>query len=160
MATRTISNRELMAGVEEVVADGGRVKLRVKGFSMRPFLRDGVDVVELSPVSSASLRKGMVVLFRQRNTHLLHRVRAVKGDLLIIKGDGNYRTTETARRSDVAAVVSKIFPGGYGRGISYGSTRWCARSCRSLCRKLLRTAWLDLKRIVKKSIGYENKTGL
>ncbi len=47
----------------------------LKGFSMRPFLRHQRDVIVLAPIESDKLCKGMVVLFRYRGAHLLHRYR-------------------------------------------------------------------------------------
>lgn len=127
--------------------------MRIKGFSMRPFLVNGRDVVELAPVDISRLRRGMVVLFRYDGRHILHRIRKIHGDKLIIKGDGNWRMTEVSKRSEVAAYVCSVER--KGRRITFRSPRWRALSAWSLTLKLLRTCYFDLKKTVKKLIGWD-----
>ena len=113
---------------------------------MRPFVRNERDVVVLSPIEGVEIRKGMVVLFRHKGRHVLHRVRRVGTDGgLVIEGDGNYRITERATTEDVVAWVSSVRLGGKG-GFSYGSCRWRVRSAWSLMVKMLRTMAVDIKR--------------
>lgn len=153
-AVKTIKNNELFADVEQIIAEGGQVELRVKGQSMHPFLRDGIDTVILSPVSSSQLRRGMVVLFRYNNHHILHRIRRIHGDILIIKGDGNYRSSEKASRADVVAHASAITHD--GATIPYSSHAWKRLTRRSLCAKLLRTLKMDISRFIKSVCNYSN----
>ncbi len=148
MGVKTVKNSDLFADVEDIISVGGHIQLRVKGGSMRPFLRDGRDVAELAPVDKAALRRGMVVLFRQCDRHILHRIRHIDGDRLIIKGDGNYRITETATRGDVAACVESILRN--GKRIRYRSMRWRLLSAYSLWLKFIRTTKYDMILWVKK----------
>lgn len=150
MTTKQIANDLFFASAEEFLREGKSVELRVKGFSMRPFLRNGRDVVVLSPVEGVALRKGMVVLFRHRGHHVLHRVRRVNGGSLVIEGDGNYRTIEHATTEDVVAWVSEVRLDGGPRGFAYGSCRWRSRSAVSLTIKALRTVAIDVKRKIKR----------
>lgn len=53
-----------------------RVRFRVKGGSMRPWIRDG-DVIEIEPVSISDLRPGDVVFYR--------RVQGIKGHIPMTK---------------------------------------------------------------------------
>ena len=146
MPTKQIANDLFFASAEEFLREGRSVELRVKGFSMRPFLRNERDVVVLSPIEGVEIRKGMVVLFRHKGRHVLHRVRRVGADGgLVIEGDGNYRITERATTEDVVAWVSSVRLGGKG-GFSYGSCRWRVRSVWSLMVKMLRTMAVDIKR--------------
>ena len=147
--TKNIANELFFASAEEFLGEGRSVELMVKGFSMRPFLRNGRDVVVLSPVEGMEVRRGMVVLFRHAGRHVLHRVRTVEqGGVLRIEGDGNYRTIERATLGDVVAWVSEVRLGGANRGFRYGSIRWRVRSGWSLMIKRLRTAVIDVKRII------------
>ncbi|MBR2423761.1 MAG: S24/S26 family peptidase [Tidjanibacter sp.] len=150
MPTKQIANDLFFASAEEFLREGRSVELRVKGFSMRPFLRNGRDVVVLSPVEGVALRKGMVVLFRYRGRHVLHRVRRVDNERLLIEGDGNYRTIEHATTEDVVAWVSEVRLDGGPRGFAYGSCRWRCRSAVSLTIKALRTVAIDVKRKIKR----------
>lgn len=144
--TRNIANDLFFASAEEFLREGRSVEMRVKGFSMRPFVRNGRDDVVLSPIAGVEVRRGMVVLFRYRGRHVLHRVRKVEDGKLSIEGDGNYRITERAACEDVVAWVSEVRLGGRQRGFAYGSCRWRVRSAISLTIKLLRTLAVDVKR--------------
>ena len=125
--------------------------MRVKGFSMRPFLRNGRDVVVLSPMEGVEVCEGMVVLFRHGGKHILHRVRRVGQDgTLRIEGDGNYRTVENSTLGDVVAWVSEVRLDGADKGFCYGSCKWRIRSVWSLMVKTLRTMAIDVKRKIFK----------
>lgn len=145
---RTISNNLFFAEVEECIADQRSVEMLLNGFSMRPFLRHKRDVVVLAPIEPAKLRKGMVVLFRYRGAHLLHRYRGNRNGRLKMVGDGNYRTVEWAKEEDVVAYVESIKRG--ARNIGYGSLAWHLGSLWSLTLKVLRTVAIWIKR---KTIG-------
>lgn len=148
-STKVIKNAVVFASVEELVAEGRSVELTVKGFSMRPFLRNNRDVVVLSPLVGRELRKGMVVLFRHNGQHILHRIRRIEGGGLLIKGDGNYRIVEQASVEDVVAYVSAVKLKG-DSSFDYGSCRWHLRSAYSLVFKVLRTVAIDVKRRIKR----------
>lgn len=141
---RVIPNALFFASVEEMIAEGRSVEITVKGFSMRPFLRNGRDVVTISPVGSEGLKRGMVVLFRHAGHHILHRIRTIDGDRLTIEGDGNYRIAESATRGDVVGYVSSVRLEG-GGVFAYRSCRWHRRTFRSLTRKWLRSVAIGLK---------------
>lgn len=142
---KIIANDLFFASVEQLIAEGQRVELTVKGFSMRPFLRNEKDVVVLAPIAPAQLRVGMVILFRYRGGHVLHRIRKIEGERLTFEGDGNYRIQELAQAADVVAYVAevKLAEGG---AFGYDSPRWRRRSARSLCRKRVRTLAIGIKR--------------
>ncbi len=150
-SVKTVKNSDLFADVEDIVSGGGRIQLRVKGGSMRPFLRDGRDIACLAPVDKAGLRPGMVVLFRHHNNHILHRIRRIDGNRLTIKGDGNYRVTEISTRDNVAAQVERIRRN--EKDIRYRSSRWRLLTAYSLWKKFLRTLRFDIVLGIKKVLG-------
>ena len=97
------STQELMPEVERLIREGKTVVLPVRGNSMRPFIQNGNDCVELHPLPPV-LRKGDVVLARtSKGYYVLHRVTAISPDLLTLEGDGNIGLRETCRPSDVLA---------------------------------------------------------
>lgn len=142
---KVIPNDIFFASVEEIIAEGGSVEMTVKGFSMRPFLRNERDVVVLAPLAGRQLCVGMVVLFRYRGGYVLHRVRRIEGENLTIEGDGNYRIQEMATTKDVVAMVESVKLSG-GRVFGYNTPRWRWRTGRSLIIKWLRTRAIGLKR--------------
>ncbi len=151
--TKNIANDLFFSSAEEFLREGKNVEMRLIGFSMRPFLRNGKDDIVLSPMEGVTLRKGMVVLFCSHGTHILHRVRRVeKNGRLVIKGDGNYRKTEYATTRDVVAWVSRVIPNGRGRGFAYGSLRWHLRSAWSLTVKVVLNFGRDIKYGLKRKL--------
>ncbi len=97
------STQELMPEVGRLIREGKTVVLPVRGNSMRPFIQNGNDCVELHPLPPV-LRKGDVVLARtSKGYYVLHRVTAISPDLLTLEGDGNIGLRETCRPSDVLA---------------------------------------------------------
>lgn len=141
--TKTVKNEELFADVEQIIGEGGRIRLRVKGYSMRPFLRNGTDCVNLSPIGLLRPERGMVVLFRYRGRHILHRICRIDAEEAIIEGDGNYRQKERIRPGDITAYVDSIERN--GRHIDYGSVRWHLLTAWSLAVKSARTLYHDLR---------------
>ena len=123
--------------------------MTVKGFSMRPFVRNERDVVVLSPLGDRQLTKGMVVLFRYRGAHVLHRLYGVENGRLVMEGDGNYRQREIVGVEDVVAYVSAVKLAN-GHRFAYRSLCWRVRTLWSRGVKLLRTVALDLKRKIIK----------
>jgi phage repressor protein C with HTH and peptisase S24 domain len=70
----------------ELLAAGRALTVRVRGYSMFPWLRPG-DLVRVEPVDPANLHPGDVILFRAGNMAIAHRLLRWKDGLLIIKGD-------------------------------------------------------------------------
>lgn len=173
MKEKEYPNEILLGLVEEFIKEGKSVDFRVKGFSMRPFLRNNLDIVTFAGIKAKDLRVGMVVLFHHKGTVILHRIRKIEGDRLIIKGDGNYRVTEIARSQDVIAYVCEVKKGGGSYQVTevadkqnvianvceikkdkksfvYGSARYKRLTFWSLLLKLARTFYGDIKTIIKK----------
>lgn len=147
----TINNDFFFQSVEEMLAQGLSVDIKVKGLSMRPFLRSEVDSAKLVKVSAEELLRGDVVLFRNNGRYTLHRYYGTKEGKLIFKGDGNCRLTEQVGPEDIVArVVSIMRPD--GTVTDYGTKDWQRKSRRSLWCKALRTPIFIAKRIVKKII--------
>ena len=104
----TLPNKLFFEEIEEIIATGNPVTFKVKGNSMRPYLRNEKDAVILSPFRPEELLPGTIVLFRYHNKHTLHRIIKIKNDLLIIQGDGVCKRCEEAQKSDVIGIVSRI----------------------------------------------------
>ena len=140
---KIINNDVLFGEIEQILREGGSATIRIKGDSMRPFLRNGRDTVTLSTLPDSGLRRGMVLLFRCGDHWLLHRLRHIDGGTLTIKGDGNCRITERVEQVAVTGYASAI--GRNGHTIAYGSVRWRLLTAYSLGIKVLRTGWYTLK---------------
>ena len=147
----TISNDQFFHSVEEFLEQGRSVKIKVKGFSMRPFLRNEKDNVSLERVSAEELERGDVVLFRHRGHHTLHRYYGTSEGQLLFKGDGNCVGCERVSADDVVARVSSVELA-EGASFQRGSKEWRRRSRKSLTCKTLRIPIFYTKHIIKKII--------
>src|SRR3972149_9018543 len=79
---------------EEIMDKGACLRFRARGFSMRPFIRDG-DFITVSPIENSSIRIGDVVFYSTaENKVIAHRVIKKYGKngnvKLLIKGDATF----------------------------------------------------------------------
>ncbi|MDR1056227.1 MAG: S24/S26 family peptidase [Prevotellaceae bacterium] len=105
---KLIPNEAYFAEIADMLSDGQSVQLRVKGGSMRPYLRNEKDIVVLSPFNPFKLKKGRIVLFKYRNRYLLHRIVKCENNRFMIQGDGVCKASEKALPSDVIGMVDTI----------------------------------------------------
>ena len=99
-----VPNSILLGEVKSMLAEGKDVVIPTKGNSMLPFIRGGRDSVNLRLLDT--LEVGDIVLAEIREgVYVLHRVFAVDGDSVTLKGDGNLRNVEKCRRSDIAGTA-------------------------------------------------------
>lgn len=118
------SNVEMLELLAELIGEGKVVRLKVQGTSMMPFLRDGLDTVELSKPADSEQVRGAIVLFRYRDGFLLHRIIKRKGNVLTIRGDNIYLTEKEVVLTDqVVGIVRRIVYSG-AREISTNSLLW------------------------------------
>ena len=69
-----LPNENVLPLIEEQIAAGKSVKLRVRGNSMFPILMDGRDMVALHHVDPLQIKVGDVIFFRWSKGFLMHRV--------------------------------------------------------------------------------------
>ncbi len=149
-----ICSQELLEGIiEETVNSGGSMPLVVTGNSMRPFMRDGKHTVWLAACKESDFKRGKILLFRRENGRfVLHRVRKVKPDgVLVMNGDAQ-SWCEEIKKEQVVAVVTQI------------EIKGKKQSCNSLIYKMIIEVWQLLKpvrpyifsvnRKIKKFIGH------
>ena len=105
---KCIPNDVFFAWVESEIAEGHSVRIRLKGQSMFPLLRNERDEVVLYPCHEHDLHPMDVVLFRYQGRHVLHRILRREGDWLYLRGDGSYVAKEECAVSDVVGKVHEI----------------------------------------------------
>ena len=102
----SVSNELFFSGVEQLLAEGKSVRIKAKGRSMEPFIRDGRDEIVLS--AGIQARKGCIILTRTGEGIVLHRVIKIEGNAVTLMGDGNLFKTESCLREDIIAVATRI----------------------------------------------------
>ena len=142
---KAVPNELFFSWVEEEMAEGRSVRIRLKGNSMFPLLRDGRDEVFLYPCEGKEIKPMDVVLFRYRGMHVLHRVIRREGQQLYLQGDGVFVSRETCTTADVIGVMKQVKRSS-GRVVDVDGWRWRLpsylwRALGILRRPLLRLAY-------------------
>ena len=88
---------------------GNSIRFQAKGWSMRPFIRDG-DFIVVNPVKSSSIRKGDIVFYSNaENKIIVHRIirKYKKNDriIVLIKADA---TLSPPEKMDIQNVLGKV----------------------------------------------------
>lgn len=97
------ANAVLLPEIVKILNEGHTVTLRLKGFSMRPFLEDGRDKALLTKPTNPKV--GDPVLAEIAPKHfVLHRIIEINGDDVTLRGDGNLGT-ENCKLKDVQGAV-------------------------------------------------------
>lgn len=118
----TIPNSVLLPEVVRLVNEGHTVTLPLKGNSMRPFLCHMRDKALLTQLDG--LHVGDPVLAETAPGHfVLHRLIAVDGDNVTLRGDGNLGD-EHCRREDVKALAAGFFRKGRSEADMITSRKW------------------------------------
>ena len=116
---------------EAGLQQAGLVWLRVSGASMLPLLRAG-DRVELLPVAPERLRRGDLLVFRQGEHLIVHRLVARRGASWIARGDNLSAADPPIPAAAILGRVRRVE--GVARSIDLGRRPW------SLARPVL--GWL------------------
>lgn len=123
METKIIQNGPFFREVAIRVAEGERVRIRAKGNSMLPFIRDGKDEIILEKPNTHSFQKGRMLLIKLvGERYILHRVKRISEGLILCHGDGNLSVFETCTGEDVIAEATEVIRN--GKRIREGSIRW------------------------------------
>ena len=83
------SNDILIPEFERLIKGGHMVEFIPRGVSMRPFIEGGRDKVILRTCKEPKV--GIIVLAKVNNSFVLHRIYKIKGEDIILQGDGNLR---------------------------------------------------------------------
>ena len=112
MNTRKVilPNSVMLGEVSRLLDEGHSVVIMTKGSSMSPFIRGERDSVRL--LRRPSVEVGDIVLsLLPTKRYVLHRVLALDGDNVTLKGDGNLDATESCTLGDIRGTVEAILCG-------------------------------------------------
>jgi SOS-response transcriptional repressor LexA len=103
--TKIISNENYFAEVKQMLAEGKEVRIRIKGGSMQPFIKDG-DTVLLRSYQGEPLALGSNVLAKDRDKYVFHRFVGMKNGQFVLAGDGNLVLREYVDKAAIVAIAS------------------------------------------------------
>ena len=136
---------ELLKGMLE---RGAALRIRVRGFSMGPFIRDR-DVVTITPVGGRDLEVGDVVAFTASNpSHLnVHRIIAKRKNGWLVKGDNCLKPDGVVFPQSIIGRIARVERDGrdVNSGIGAGK-RWIAFFSRYSGLIFLKKLWLIVNR--------------
>lgn len=116
-----LKNKVFMKEVFEMLEEGKKVTIPVRGYSMRPFLEDRRDKVVLTTPYPPSIGEPVMAEI-EPGVYVLHRVIDIKGKIIILKGDGNLDGTESCYISQIVACVDHFIR--KGRSYTPRSLTW------------------------------------
>lgn len=145
-------NAVLLPEIVKLLDEGHTVTLRLRGYSMRPFLEDGRDKALLTKAQNP--RVGDPVLAEVAPRHfVLHRIIRINGEDVTLRGDGNLGTEE-CKLTDVRGTVIGFYRKGREKlertdGLKWRCYSWLWTRLFPIRRYLLafyRRVWLKLKK--------------
>lgn len=120
-----LPKEQLLSAVKALINEGHTTTIRIRGFSMRPFLEDARDSVIIAPVTADGITVGDVVLAEVApDYYVLHRVATRNGHLLVLRGDGNVAQTEACPIGAVIGRATCFLRGKHQRPCTTTSRRW------------------------------------
>jgi len=120
---KIIQNEIFFKEVANRIAEGERVRIRAKGNSMLPFIRDGKDEIILEQTMNSSFQKGRLLLVKLSDERfVLHRINKISDDNILLHGDGNLSLFERCSKNDVIAEATEVIRN--GKIIKVGNFRW------------------------------------
>lgn len=118
-----LPNELLYEHVKELVDEGHTVSLKVKGYSMTPFLINERDSVCLGAFEKDNLKKGDIILGKSIEDQIvLHRIIRVDENSVVLRGDGNSYGTETVDKDKIAGIVLSAVRN--NRNVDFNTTFW------------------------------------
>lgn len=105
-----VSQYHLMPLMEQMLEKGEKVRFRVSGNSMWPWIIHNRDSVLLIPCDVHNLKKGEIILFQtQMGNYVLHRITKVVPGGYVTTGDGNCHRDGFISCERVKAKASIIY---------------------------------------------------
>ena len=100
---KLIPNAILLPEIVKLMDEGHTVTIRLRGFSMRPFLEDNRDKALLTKAINPKVGDP-VLAETQPGVYVLHRIVSIDGAHVVLRGDGNL-LCEHCQISDVKGAV-------------------------------------------------------
>lgn len=89
---------------------GQTVKLHIDGQSMFPFIRGGIDLVEVVPcLMEGDLPDWCCPFYQWEGQYMIHRYIGQEGDECLMLGDGNLSRIERVKRPEIIGLLRTIY---------------------------------------------------
>lgn len=98
-----LANEVFIPEIVKMLHEGHTVTLRLRGYSMRPFLEDNRDKALLAMATNPQVGDAVLAEVAPRR-YVLHRIISIEGQNVTLRGDGN-TFEEHCQKSDVKATA-------------------------------------------------------
>ena len=105
---KTLESDVVLKETIDLLREGRRVVLPVKGNSMHPFIIGGKESVELVKPQSPLKVGDVVFAWVNKMRYVVHRIIGIDGDQITLMGDGNIGNEEHCQTDDVMAVAEYV----------------------------------------------------
>ena len=152
--TKEMRLEQLMPLIRERLAAGQTVSFSPRGVSMRPMLRQGIDSVELAPISGQLKKYDLPLYQRDNGQYVLHRIVGVTETYCCV-GDNQFDLEYGVRHDQLIALVTSFTRGSKRISVTnVGYRIYCRFWCTTRpVRHLWRRALGRIKRIAKTILG-------
>ena len=116
------ANAQLLPEIVQLMDEGHTVTLRLRGYSMRPFLEDNRDKALLAKAKDINLGDAVLAEI-EPGRYVLHRIISIKGDEVILRGAGNVGV-EHCHRNDVKGFAIGFYRKGRKKIDKTNSFKW------------------------------------
>lgn len=121
-----LANAVLLPEVVAMLDEGHTVTLPLRGYSMRPFLEDGRDKALLERADNVNVGDAVLAEI-QPGHYVLHRVIAISGGNVTLRGDGNL-ANEYCTMDDIKATAIGFYRKGRTTLDRTDGRKWLAYS--------------------------------
>jgi signal peptidase I len=117
----SLTNLEHKELIRAVTERGKPIRMRVRGFSMSPFIHNG-DVLTIAPFDGRAPHVGEVVAFVQPDSGRLaiHRLIAAQNGAWLARGDNSPEPDGIVPRENLVGAVTRVERGGHDVYIGLG----------------------------------------
>ena len=110
----TSANEHYKLDIEQLLAEGHPIRIKPQGYSMYPLFIPGRDEAVIEPVSSETLRRNDVALYRRdRGILVLHRICRISSNGFYLVGDNQSEIEGPLRPDQIRGKLVTIIRNGH-----------------------------------------------
>lgn len=107
---KRVKSENIFPVIKELLDNDKSARITVTGMSMYPFLRENIDSVELLKAKPSDIRRGdIVMILRDSNVYVMHRVIKIEENCFYMVGDAQQSIEGPLRYDQIFAKVTSVW---------------------------------------------------